>query len=179
MICSLAGEECVVTPRCVWQSETEHRPGSSAWSSQLLGTVSPGSSSCLCMMRFCPPAGNEKTDYQHFVLLMKLPLLLSTWSLCAMVIPEIWELCAMKEHLFPFPSSSLWLFGNWRMEGVKCCGLQFQFSRRQNYSLCIFLPAVLVFTIILLSAFSICTSVIQREWGSTDPIALLVFWVYF
>lgn len=38
---------------------------------------SPGSSSCLWMMRFCSPAGNEKSDYQHFVLLMKLPLLLS------------------------------------------------------------------------------------------------------
>lgn len=97
------------------------------------------------MTRFCPPAGSEKSDYQHFVSLMKFmkfPLLLShdpcvPWSplRCESCVPWM----SIYHSLFLHPPYG---FANLRMEGVNCCGWQFQFSRRQNYSFCIFLPAV-------------------------------------
>lgn len=131
------GEEHVVTPRCVWQSTDQ--------------VNLPDPLSCWESWQFLLSLDDEillscrqwKVWLPTFRVVDEVASPPFTWSLCAMVIPEIWELCAMKEHLFPFPSSSLRLFGNWRTEGVKCYGLQFQFSRRQNYPSCIFLPAVL------------------------------------
>lgn len=135
MISCPAEEEGGITPG-VCQSEQNpeqvHLPGAG----------SPGSSSCLWVMRFCPPAACEKSDYQHSMGLMKFPLLLShdpcvPWSplRCESCVP--WTSIYYSLFLPPYG------FANLRMEGVKCCGLQFQFSRRQNYSLCIFLPAML------------------------------------